>query len=125
MVRRWAAFVLLLLTAFLPVQPLVASVQQEANLPACCRRNGAHHCIMPGSTPAAMLLAASVRRSFTPPPCPWKLAVTPAMVAAAGSSFWLNSQPVPVADVFAGSSPFFLSLRDRSQSARAPPAVLL
>ena len=44
--RRWFASVLLLLTALLPLQPLIASAQADASLPACCRRSGAHHCMM-------------------------------------------------------------------------------
>jgi len=45
MVRRFSSIVLLLLFSF----PLISSVfalvaSSDVNLPACCRRNGAHHC---------------------------------------------------------------------------------
>jgi hypothetical protein len=46
-VRRLLALSLLLLFSFPLVSPLLAlSTGSDANLPACCRRNGAHHCQM-------------------------------------------------------------------------------
>jgi hypothetical protein len=46
-VRRLLALSLLLLFSFPLVSPLLAlSANSEANLPACCRRNGVHHCEM-------------------------------------------------------------------------------
>jgi len=46
-VRRLLALSLLLLFSFPLAAPLFAlSASSEANLPACCRRNGAHHCQM-------------------------------------------------------------------------------
>jgi hypothetical protein len=45
-VRRLLAISLLLLFSFLLVSPLLASDVVEANLPACCRRAGKHHCAM-------------------------------------------------------------------------------
>jgi hypothetical protein len=44
-VRRILALSLLLLFSFPLVSPLLAlSANSDANLPICCRRNGAHHC---------------------------------------------------------------------------------
>jgi hypothetical protein len=46
-VRRLLALSLLLLFSFPLVSPLFAlSTNSDANLPACCRRNGVHHCQM-------------------------------------------------------------------------------
>jgi hypothetical protein len=46
-VRRLLALSLLLLFSFPLVSPLLAlSTNSNANLPACCRRNGTHHCQM-------------------------------------------------------------------------------
>lgn len=43
--RRLLAISLLLLFSFPLVSPLFAlSANPDANLPACCRRNGTHHC---------------------------------------------------------------------------------
>ncbi|MEO6911617.1 MAG: hypothetical protein ABI158_11920 [Edaphobacter sp.] len=45
--RRFLAISLLLLFGFPLVSPLFAlSANSETSLPACCRRNGAHHCQM-------------------------------------------------------------------------------
>lgn len=45
--RRLLALSLLLLFSFPLVSPLLAlSTNSDANLPACCRRNGVHHCEM-------------------------------------------------------------------------------
>jgi hypothetical protein len=46
-VQRLLALSLLLLFSFPLVSPLLAlSTSSDANLPACCRRNGVHHCQM-------------------------------------------------------------------------------
>ena len=43
--RRSISLALLLLFGLLPLTPLFAP-DSEANLPACCRRSGKHHCAM-------------------------------------------------------------------------------
>jgi hypothetical protein len=46
-VRRLLSITLLLLFSLPLISPvLVLAASSEANLPACCRRNGAHHCTM-------------------------------------------------------------------------------
>jgi hypothetical protein len=46
-VQRILSICLLVLFSFLPISPLLASkANSEAGLPVCCRRNGAHHCLM-------------------------------------------------------------------------------
>jgi hypothetical protein len=51
-VRRLLALSLLLLFSFPLAAPLFAlSANSEANLPACCRRDGTHHCRMKMQTP--------------------------------------------------------------------------
>jgi hypothetical protein len=122
-VRRWAASFLLLLTVLLPLQPLLVSAQQEASLPACCRRNGIHHCMMF----RLMVLAETGRQPFVAPAsCPyWKIAVIPAVVATAISSFGLTSQATVAGHVVAADTNFFFTSMVRSQSARAPPVALL
>ncbi len=43
--RRVLSFTLLLLFSLPLISPVLAlTVTSDANLPACCRRNGAHHC---------------------------------------------------------------------------------
>ena len=43
--RRATSILLLLLFSFPLISPLFASTP-DSNLPICCRRNGAHHCLM-------------------------------------------------------------------------------
>lgn len=120
--RRWFASVLLLLTALLPLQPLIASAQADASLPACCRRNGAHHCMM---MMGAMLLADSgTQPSVRPAPCPlWRIPAKPAVVAVAAAPLSLSSKPA-IAEHVIALVPSFLFLRlAGSRSARAPPAA--
>jgi hypothetical protein len=118
--RRWFASVLLLLTALLPLQPLIAGAQAESTLPACCRRSGAHHCmLLPGMTVGDSATQASVR----PSSCPmWKLAVNPAVVAATGITPALLSRPAFAEGVISLGPSFFHVRLAQSRSARAPPA---
>ncbi|MGC1783741.1 MAG: hypothetical protein WA708_14560 [Acidobacteriaceae bacterium] len=119
--RRWSAFVLLLLTAFLPLRPLLASAQQEASLPACCRRNGAHHCMM---LQYAAVADASGHASILPSPCPlWKLAAAPAVVAAAATPLQMLSQPALLGNVPVAQSVVLSVSIVRHQSTRAPPVI--
>jgi hypothetical protein len=43
--RRVISLSLMMLFSWILIAPLFAS-DSDANLPACCRRNGAHHCMM-------------------------------------------------------------------------------
>ena len=46
-VRRLISIALLLVFSFPLFSPVLAlAASSDANLPACCRRNGAHHCVM-------------------------------------------------------------------------------
>jgi hypothetical protein len=120
--RRWFASVLLLLTALLPLQPLIASAQADASLPACCRRSGAHHCMMDATT----LADSSTQTSVRPSPCPlWKLTVSPAVVAVAVAAPFLPSKPAIAEEVVVLAPSFNLVRLARSCSARAPPAAIL
>jgi len=121
--RRWFASVLLLLTAFLPLQPLIASAQADASLPACCRRNGAHHCMM---LQEMMLADSGTQSSVRPSPCPlWKIPARPAVVAVAAAPPALSSNPAFADDVVAVAPALILIRLARSRSARAPPAAPL
>lgn len=46
LMRRAPAALLLLVFSFPLIAPLFASGPDESQLPACCRRNGKHHCAM-------------------------------------------------------------------------------
>jgi hypothetical protein len=67
--RRILAISLLLLFALPAIAPLFAlSGNSDANLPACCRRNGKHHCAMSMEMAQAMLAGTQVRA--LPMKCP-------------------------------------------------------
>ena len=120
--RRWFASVLLLLTALLPLQPLIATAQSDASLPACCRRNGLHHCMM---LQTVTLADSGQQRSVQPVPCPlWKLAINPAVVAVAATPPSLSSAPAVAESVVTLVPAFPVTRLARSRSARAPPPAL-
>lgn len=121
--RRWFASILLLLTALLPLQPLLANAQADASLPACCRRNGAHRCMM---LQGMAMADSGTQSSVHPSPCPlWKLTISPAVVAVAGAPPALLSRPATAESVVVTASPFLFIRLARSRSARAPPSELL
>lgn len=69
-VRRLLALSLLLLFSFPLVSPLLAlSANADANLPACCRRNGVHHCEM--KMQRASISEHQVSVSTIPAKCPF------------------------------------------------------
>lgn len=47
LVRRIAAILLLGVFSFLLIAPAAMAQDPEAQLPACCRTHGKHHCMMP------------------------------------------------------------------------------
>jgi hypothetical protein len=68
-VRRVLTFTLLLLFSLPLMSPLLAlTAGSDANLPACCRRNGAHHCTQ--LTRPADTSAPGINLSATPQHCP-------------------------------------------------------
>jgi hypothetical protein len=67
--RRLIAISLLLLFGLPMVSPLLAQgANSDAGLPACCRRNGKHHCMMSMEMMQAMLNGTQVR--VIPMKCP-------------------------------------------------------
>ncbi|MFZ0663221.1 MAG: hypothetical protein WAM66_11055 [Acidobacteriaceae bacterium] len=87
--RRILAIPLLILFILPFALPLFGTSVAEAAVPACCRRNGKHHCMM--------YMEWSQRRSFTTvrEKCPYSI-VPPAILVL--HSF----APFPSASVFAG-----------------------
>jgi len=68
-VRRILAISLLLLFGLPLVSPLFAlPSSNDSNLPACCRRNGKHHCMM--QMGQAQILAQGVQFNVVPTKCP-------------------------------------------------------
>ena len=68
--RRPLAFLLILFFALGPLQG-VLEAGEDSRLPACCRRQGAHHCAMSEEMQAAMERATSTAPAFSAPAtCP-------------------------------------------------------
>jgi len=68
-VRRLITITLLLLFSLPLISPALAlAASQDANLPICCRKNGAHHCML--KMQAAEPSGPGARLSATPQRCP-------------------------------------------------------
>ena len=126
--RRLLSISLLLLLVFPIVSPLFAATPSEADLPACCRRNGKHHCAM-GAMGAAQASSHSptTQSSTIREKCPYLLTVqapahlifTPDEIQASLYTGIL-SQPAAHAQTEALLKISF----DRARSKRGPPALL-
>ena len=122
-VRRLLAISMMLLFGFTLVLPLFASDASEASLPACCRRNGKHHCSMPAWD-------AKQGRQFTVVsekcPCP---PATPAVSHL--SNFALPADRAAFAGVIshpaihAQTAAQYRISFDRSRQKRGPPSLTL
>ena len=130
--RRLLSISLLLLLVLPIVSPLFAATPSEANLPACCRRNGKHHCSM-GSIMGTMGTALQTSSSQSPTAqspalrekCPYLLTVqapahlifTPDEVQA---SLYTGILSHPA--VHAKTEALLKISFDRSRNKRGPPA---
>lgn len=117
----------ILLILFFGLGPLAATLEasDDAGLPACCRRNGAHHCAMsmemaasaqaqPGSTP-------TVSAPLTCPAYPGSEAAVMGSVLALVTD--QTNLPVPAARVYksAAAPALALSNPSRTHAGRGPP----
>ena len=124
--RRLLSISLLLLFVLPLVSPLLAAAPSESNLPACCRRNGKHHCAMAGqlqSSGASPAASAPVLRERCPcaltAQAPSHLTYTPRQQTAAIYA-GLANHPACHAQTEARLRISF----DRSRQKRGPPALL-
>jgi hypothetical protein len=125
--RRLLSIALLVVFGLPLASPLFAlSAQNEASLPACCRRGGNHHCM------GMMAVSASSSKApvFRSPVdhCPYFPGVTTAVqtgwtaLPVQGSIYaGLVSHPAVVAQT---QSMWRIS-RDRSRQKRGPPSIFL
>jgi len=119
--------ILLMLVCALQAAPLSArsSMGDRSNVPACCRRNGQHHCEM---SMAERAQSAGGERAFRLPPekCPYCPA---AIIRAHAASFTLpTSQAVYAAlashpAVFAQTQSRLHISESRSRQKRGPPST--
>lgn len=123
--RRGFSIFLILLFGLGPLSAMIPG-SEDASLPACCRRNGAHHCAITAQMAAMMAKIADPQPAFSAPlTCPIYpgLSLTlllPAhalMTAQASADIASTHSLAPVfARAAAHSSP------SREHSGRAPPA---
>jgi hypothetical protein len=124
--RRILAISLLLLFTLPMAAPLFAlGSSPDANLPACCRRNGKHHCMMSMEMMQAMLSGTQLRA--IPMKCPlYPKAITPAQHhelssnAASLIAAGLISHPALHLQTEARAR----VARDCARQKRGPPALL-
>ena len=127
--RRVFSIVLVLLFGFGPLASALPGAE-DAALPACCRRNGAHHCAMAVSMMAAMArMAADGRESVSAPmtcpyyPGPVIAALMPAAHALAASPAALSGLHTTTA----APAPLLIakfSAPNRTNAGRGPPVSL-
>jgi hypothetical protein len=126
-VRRLIGITLLLLFSLPLISPVLAlAASSDANLPACCRRNGAHHCSM------KMHQAESSGHGPSFSAIPQRCPAYPAMVTSARHgdlSFYTASlifaEVVSHPSVKAQTSARARVALDRSRQQRGPPTDLL
>jgi hypothetical protein len=119
---------ILLLAVFgLPFVPqlLASTAKSESNLPACCRRNGKHHCMMSASEKSK---GASGKAAFSAPldKCPYAPATVavshhPANEVATSSATYAEVVSHP--SVRPQTESRRRISQDRSRSKRGPPTV--
>jgi hypothetical protein len=123
--RRSLSILLVILFSLGPLAATLQASDEDARLPACCRRNGAHHCAMSMEKAASMAAAASggatVRARSTCPLYPGDNAATAsapqALAARAVTLPDLLAHPHSPAAAHAAAR---LS-QIRTRSSRAPP----
>jgi len=124
--RRILAISLLLLFALPTVMPLFAlGSDPDANLPACCRRNGKHHCMMSMEMMQAML--NGTQAAALPMKCP----LYPKAITTAQHHELFSSSASLIAAGLVAHPAIHLQTeararvaRDCARQKRGPPALL-
>jgi hypothetical protein len=123
--RTWAAC-LVVLFSYLLIAPAFASGPDESQLPACCRRNGKHHCAMQelemavGNIPSR-LVTVSEKCPYAPfSRCPLML---PHSFAPSAAHTVARPGQGLVLVVRAAEAGYRISA-DRSRHKRGPPRLL-
>jgi hypothetical protein len=120
--RRALALLLLVGFSFPLIAPLFASGPSEASLPACCRRNGKHHCAMGASALVSSRYATVASKCPCYPLTRFALMLPHGFAgpARAASLIQTAGPSAVVRDAEAGYRISF----DRSRQKRGPPSLL-
>lgn len=126
-VLRKLISILLLAIFGLPVVPqlLAATVKSGSNLPACCRRNGKHHCML---SAAAKYEGASAKPAFSAPldKCPYApaaISVSPHSTIGVSKSCVIYAEVVSHPSVHPQTESKRRISQDRSRTKRGPPTL--
>jgi hypothetical protein len=110
--------------------PLAAAFDgDDASLPACCRRDGKHHCVMADAMLARMIQAALSTPAFTAPshcpqfPAPGNAAPSPTLALAHAPE--LDTAGIPALLIVTPSGVHARSIHLRTPALRGPPALTL
>lgn len=122
----------ILLVIFFGLGPLTATLQgaDDSSLPACCRRNGAHHCAMADAASARVVVASSSGRPIlsTPTHCPLYPHGAPAAVPPVHALAILRTPSVvlcPQSCLLPALRLNALSSQPRNHAVRGPPDSFL
>jgi hypothetical protein len=127
--RRTLGVFLILLLWFGPLAPILTA-PAESDVPACCRRHGAHHCMMAAARASMRVQAASGSRPIlnVPSRCPL---FPPFIAAGILTTLALSTVPVALpgslrqAHSFSPGRAFACVSQIGTRAGRAPPASIL
>jgi hypothetical protein len=120
--RRVLANLVLLVTLWGYAAPAALGAT-EAELPACCRGDGKHHCSMAGMAQPG---GSAPGFSTNSPQCPYRLLGPVLKAPAAAAARKLFSLDLPAADLLSQRDAAFRESATRSRnSGRGPPALSL
>ena len=125
--RRALSILFVLIFGLGPLAVLIDG--DDASLPACCRRNGAHHCVMTDAMLARMVQAALSAPAFTAPShCPQFPArgnAVPSTTLAVARAPQMENAGIPALLPIAPSGSQAGSIHLRTPALRGPPALTL
>lgn len=120
--RRFLAISLLFLFGLPLVAPLFGDSVAEASLPACCRRDGKHHCELMSTGGSDSRGAGAVHEKCPYTPAAPAVLVLPSFTPSTAASIFsgITQHPATVAQTEAQLRISF----DRSRQKRGPPTLL-
>lgn len=124
--RRGFSILLIIVFGLMPLSALVDG-SEDANLPACCRRHGAHHCSMNAGAMRTMIARQSAAGFANPLTCPYYPGAatafsTPAPALIVGVE---GLEALAQAGVAPASHASVSSIPSRTHAGRGPPAEYL
>jgi hypothetical protein len=122
-VRRLLAILLLTIFSLPYASVFFASAPVEASLPACCRKNGTHHCVMMRSVGTQQ----NERVSMIFEKCPYTPGVATAVnlkTHAAPTRAIIFAELVSHPAIHAQTQAKYRIFSDRSRQKRGPPTLL-